>query len=65
MPCDFRRTAKNPTQPAPKLQEGSPIQNAPPLARALAAQGIRNISVAQNPWAAKFDLDNDGIACES
>ncbi|WP_414587043.1 excalibur calcium-binding domain-containing protein [Scytonema sp. PCC 10023] len=26
---------------------------------------MQNISVAQNPWAARFDRDNDGIACES
>ena len=62
MPWDFRREAQN--QPASKPQAGSSAQNAKSC-KELAAQGIQNISVAQNPWAAKFDRDNDGIACES
>lgn len=31
----------------------------------LRARGIKNISVAANPWAKVKDRDNDGIACES
>ena len=62
MPWDFRRTAKN--QPTSKPQAGSAAQNAKNC-KELAAQGIQNISVAQNPWAARLDRDNDGIACES
>ncbi|MBV6623563.1 MAG: excalibur calcium-binding domain-containing protein [Rivularia sp. (in: Bacteria)] len=31
----------------------------------LRAQGIKDINVATNPWAKRFDRDNDGIACES
>lgn len=31
----------------------------------LRARGIKNISVAANPWAIKKDRDKDGIACES
>ncbi|MEO1561297.1 MAG: excalibur calcium-binding domain-containing protein, partial [Cyanobacteria bacterium J06632_19] len=31
----------------------------------LRAQGIKDINVTTNPWAKRFDRDNDGIACES
>ena len=31
----------------------------------LRAQGIKDIDVAANPWAKRFDRDDDGIACES
>jgi len=58
------RRRNNQNEPASKPQAATSAQNAKSC-KELAAQGIQNISVAQNPWAARFDRDNDGIACES
>ncbi|AFY52928.1 putative calcium-binding protein [Rivularia sp. PCC 7116] len=54
--------AQNPTAATSNQVIPSPQLNS---CKQLKAQGIKDINVTTNPWAKRFDRDNDGIACES
>jgi hypothetical protein len=62
-PTDVTTSIDNKQQVTASSNEVIPQQSG--TCKELRARGIKNISVAANPWAKKKDRDNDGIACES
>ncbi|BAY86769.1 hypothetical protein NIES267_62800 [Calothrix parasitica NIES-267] len=65
----FCQVAQNPTAIDNQQRVTSTAKVIPPSklnsCKKLRARGIKDIDVAVNPWARKFDRDDDGIACES
>ncbi len=59
--------AKNPTVATTSVtvDNSNRVPSQSGSCKQLRAQGIKNISVAANPWAGRLDRDNDGVACES